>query len=100
MTNEQLKHYTDLNVNLSHAVQSGVQACISLGLTHDCTPKHLRVGINVAMCDHSALAGLLIEKGLITEEEYFLALNCQLGKEVKEYERKITEVTGKPCTLI
>lgn len=36
--------------------------------------KHLRVGINSAMSDHGALAKLLIEKGVFTNDEYFEAI--------------------------
>jgi hypothetical protein len=50
---------------------------------HPNGPKHLRVGHDCRASDHMALASLLIEKGIITEEEYIervrLALNDELA---------------------
>lgn len=56
--------------------------------THPNGPKHLRVGHDCRASDHMALVSLLIEKGIITEEEYAervrLALNDELaGREDK-----------------
>jgi hypothetical protein len=53
------------------------------------TPKHLRVGINVAMVDHGALVDLLIKKGLFTEEEYAEVLVESMRKEVNKYREEI-----------
>lgn len=55
---------------------------------HPNGPKHLRVGHDCRTSDHMALASLLIEKGIVTEEEYAervrLALNDELaGREEK-----------------
>jgi hypothetical protein len=72
--------YTDL----AHAMQSGV----ALKMNYDAaetTPKHLRVGVNSAMCDHAALARLLIEKGIITEAEYRQAITDEMAREVERY---------------
>ena len=38
------------------------------------SPKHLRVGVNVALSDHGSLVRLCIRKGLFTEEEYVEAI--------------------------
>lgn len=48
-------------------------------------PKHLRTGINAAMVEHGALVGLLIEKGVITIEEYYKALADKMEAEVESY---------------
>jgi hypothetical protein len=70
---------------LCHAMQTGVMAEQSLG-SQDGTPKHLRTGINVALCDHGALIKLLVDKGLITDEEYAVAIRDMMKCEVERYE--------------
>lgn len=45
-------------------------------------PKNLRMGLNAALTDQTALVHLLIAKGVITEEEYMNALVIQLGEVV------------------
>lgn len=70
-----------------HAIQTGVQYEIETGLrAHD--PKLLRTGINMAMCDHAALARLLIQKGVITHEEYVEAITAEANREVERYEER------------
>lgn len=62
-------------------------------------PKHLRVGINAAMVEHSALTKLLIDKGIITEEEYLCAL-VQAAKAEKEmFEKRLTGKLGTNIKL-
>lgn len=48
--------------------------------------KHLRVGINSAMAEHAGLAKLLIDKGVITEEEYREAMVQALEEEADRTE--------------
>lgn len=60
----------------------------------DTTPKHLRVGINAAMSDHSALVGLLMQKGIITEDEYYDKLIESMEREVEMYRKKLSELYG------
>ena len=55
-------------VSLAHAMQSGVAAKMGFDPS-ETSPKHLRVGVNTAHIDFGALMHLLIEKGIITEEE-------------------------------
>lgn len=75
---------------LQHAMQSGV--AMMMNYVHEPTsPKHLRVGINVALSGHAALGKLLIDKGLITEEEFFEGAIEAMKQEVKQYELEITE---------
>lgn len=61
--------------------------------------KHLRVGINTAHVDHAALAGLLIKKGIITQEEYMDALVEAMEAEVKRYEAHLSKIYGANITL-
>jgi hypothetical protein len=37
--------------------------------THECSPKHLRVGVDSALASSEALASLLVYKGLASVEE-------------------------------
>ena len=82
----------------SHAMQSGV----AMEMERDpkpTSPKHLRVGVNVALCDHAALVRLLMEKGLITEEEYLSAIADQMEQERARYEVMLTELLNAKITL-
>lgn len=63
------------------------------------TPKHLRVGVNSAMVDTATIAKLLIEKGIITEEEYFKTLADQMEEEAALYQAELTRRYGLNITL-
>lgn len=82
----------------AHAMQSGVAA----EMTKDngpTTPKHLRVGVNSALVNQEGLAQLLIDKGLITEEEYTKAIADAMEREVGRYEERLAEMFGKGIHL-
>lgn len=81
------------------AMQAGVGLKENLGLSNETTPKHLRVGVNSAMVEHSALARLLIAKGIIGEADYLEAMADGMRDEVALYERELTERLGKRVTL-
>lgn len=84
----------------AHAVQSGVATEMTLPHRQSATePKHLRVGINAAMCDHAALVKLLIDKGVITSAEYTRAVADAMEDEKKRYENRLTEYFGKKIIL-
>lgn len=75
-----------------HAVQTGVMYQIeNQPKEAAASPKHLRTGINIAMCDHSGLVALLIEKGVITDDEYMNAITSSINKEVDRYEHNLSE---------
>ena len=87
-----------------HAMQSGVRQELSYELPD--LPeniarflKHERVGINTALCDHSALVYLLIKKGLFAEAEYFEAARDEMRREVGRYEERLTALLGIKVTL-
>jgi len=61
--------------------------------------KHLRVGVNTALVDAAALVGLLISKGVITEEEYSEAIAIGMDVEVQRIERALSERYGTKVTL-
>lgn len=84
---------------LLHAMQTGV-AYVMERDGGDTTPKHLRVGVNAAMVEHTALANLLIKKGIITEEEYVDQIIIELEREVERYEQRVSELYGAAGTKI
>lgn len=82
----------------AHAMQSGV----AVEMNHNpkpTEPKHLRVGINAAMVDHAGLAQLLMDKGIITEEEYLAAIAVSMEKEKLRYETYLSRLLGNEITL-
>lgn len=90
MTREEFRaEYT----RLAHAVQTGVAYDHGFG-SQDGTPKHLRTGLNCVMADLGSLAKLLIDKGVITEAEYFDAVLAGLRREIDTYERRLSGRTG------
>ena len=83
----------------AHAMQSGVRWEHAEGST-DGNPKHLRVGVNSAHIATAALAGLLINRGLFTLEEYIEAQADEMEAEVKRYEDRINAKLGPGSTRV
>lgn len=86
-------------IEACHAMQSGVATMMHYD-PKETEPKHLRVGINSAMCDNAGLVRLLISKGIITTEEHEKAITESMIEEVGRYVGKIEQITGKKVTLI
>lgn len=82
-------------LNALHAMQSGVAYKMEFDPA-DTQPKHLRVGINSALVNSSALVNLLIKKGIITHEEYFKELADLMEEEVKNYEKTLGQKLAGP----
>lgn len=82
---------------LAHAMQTGVAYRAD---KRDQDPKHLRVGINSAMVDHGALVGLLLKKGIITDEEYYEALCEAMKREVDSYRQHLADQWGYPVEKV
>lgn len=85
---------------LAHRVQSGVaflqgQSEIKGERYESTEPKHLRVGVNSALVEASAMSALLFRKGLITSEEYFDTLIEFWGYEVDSYQQEVKAINGK-----
>lgn len=78
----------------AHAMQSGVAIQISAGVSDETEPKHLRVGVNSALSDVGAIAGLLIAKGVFTLEEYTKAVADKMEQEEESYRNKIAKRMG------
>lgn len=84
---------------LAHAVQTGVEYTMHR-TPKETEPKHLRVGVNLGLVNSSALAQLLMQKGLITEREYAEALVLGVEREVEGYRHKLAEIYGvDPSTI-
>lgn len=73
----------------AHGMQSGVAAMMRRGHP-ETESKHLRVGVNSAMCDHAALVRLLMAKGLFSEEEYNKEIADEMERERERYELRIS----------
>jgi hypothetical protein len=98
MTEEQIPDETydeaaSRYIAAAHAMQTGVAQKLELDGS-ETTTKHLRAGVNSAMVEHAALAHLLIEKGLIDDVEYMSALADAMEREVRMYERWLTDRLG------
>jgi len=78
---------------LAHAVQTGV-AYVMEWDDKETSPKHLRVGINMALVSNAALAELLAAKGVCTIEEVKDFQIAALRREVASYEAMIQEHFG------
>lgn len=93
MSAEDLNRY----VIATHAMQSGVALLMQQG-SDETSPKHLRVGVNAAMCEHAALVELLVEKGVLTKDEYLKAIADEMETEQARYEEKLS-TRGIPVNL-
>lgn len=77
----------------AHAMQSGVAMKMSFAPS-ETTPKHLRVGVNSALSNAGGLVTLLMEKGLITREEYTSAIADAMERERDIYLSELREHFG------
>lgn len=81
-----------------HAMQSGV----AMEMSHrpqPTEPKHLRVGVNSALVETGALAKILIDAGIISEEQYREALADAMEREQARYETYLSQLVGTRVTL-
>lgn len=85
-------------VQAAHAMQSGVAMKMNVDVS-ETTPKHLRVGVNSAMVETSALAKLLVAKGVFTKEEFEAVLTEEMTAEAERYEKWCREKFGPGVTL-
>ena|SRR5687768_12689046 len=90
MSCEVKKELVDRYAAAAHAMQSAVAFMIAVGDT-GAEPKHLRVGVNMAMCETGALAKTLTDAGLIKFETFYENLVELLEKDVADYVKKAEE---------
>lgn len=91
---------TERYITACHAMQTGVAMVMRYGLSQDHTLKHLRTGVNSSMVEHGALLELMVDKGIITLDEYEKYLADAMEREVKLYEEQLSAHLGKPVKLI
>lgn len=77
----------------AHAMQTGVAAKMHYE-PGETEPKHLRVGVNSSHVSVSALAKVLIDKGLITLDEYTAANADQMETEAETYRQWLQTYLG------
>ena len=94
MSDAKRGHKIERYDKLLHAMQTGVRMMMEKGFFQETGPKHLRVGINSTKCDHGALVKILIEKGVITDEEYIDGIIEMMAIEVKRYEQELSQRLG------
>ena len=94
MSKEAVERYTAA----AHAMQSGVAAEMQIDPAN-VSPKHLRVGVNSSLVNSSALGELLINKGVITEDEYLEAMATGMEREQAAYEQRLSDHHGTKITL-
>ncbi len=82
----------------AHAMQSGVAMKMNYDQA-ETQPKHLRTGINSAMVEHAGLVRLLVEKGVITEQEHLEAIAAEMEREARRYKDFLQKITGRPVIL-
>ena len=83
---------------LLHALQTGVKTELEFDPSPG-TPKHLRTGVNSAIVQASGLALLLIDKGIITEHEYWRFQVDAFRREVTAYEERLSRILGARIQL-
>lgn len=81
-----------------HACQSAVALDIEVsGLNGaGADPKHLRTGVNACLVDSSAVAQLLMKKGVFTETEYLAAIADAAEREQAMLTKRMQERVGNP----
>lgn len=96
---EQAQEHHQRYLRAAHAMQSGVAMNMNYEPS-ETDPKHMRVGVNSAMIEHAALVDVLVEKGLITHEEFFKSLADKMELEVRRYEATLEKRLGRKVTLL
>lgn len=83
----------------AHAMQTGVAAKMEYD-REETEPKHLRVGVNSAMVETSALVQMLVRKGVFTLAEFEEELTIGMYEEAKRYQRELSERYGSKVRLL
>lgn len=95
---ETLEEARDRYLAALHAMQTGVTASMAYD-SKTASPKDLRVGLNSALVSASALAWLLIDKGIITEAEYTSKTADVMERERDMYAAELKQHTGSEIIL-
>jgi hypothetical protein len=76
----------------AHKMQTGVRLLLGAGQDVGVSAKHVRVGINSAMVEHSALALILLRNKVISREDYLEALAEAMESEAASYETRVQKI--------
>lgn len=94
------------NVKELQALQHAMQTGVAYDLPEEVKDtevgrelKHLRVGVNSAMIFHAALVKVLMDKGIVTLDEYMEAQLDLMKAEVKAYEKRLSKKLGADIHL-
>jgi hypothetical protein len=74
----------------AHAVQTGVAYELERDESSG-TPKHLRTGVNLALVQNAAIAELLMQKGVFSEEEYWEMIATKTEEERDRYQQLLSD---------
>lgn len=77
----------------AHAMQTGVKA-VAHYEPSETSPASLRVGVNAAHVSMAALTALLIDKGIVTMDEYAAANADHMETEAEAYRQRLTQHLG------
>lgn len=100
-TDDRITKARERYLTAAHAVQSGVAMEMTIPARASATePKHLRVGVNTALVEGSAVAKLLMAKGVFTEVEYYEAIAEAMEAEKLDYEERLSGQFGNKVTLV
>jgi hypothetical protein len=77
----------------AHAMQTGVKA-VAHYEPSETTPASLRVGVNAAHVSMAALTTLLLDKGIITMDEYTAANADAMETEAEAYRQRLAKHLG------
>lgn len=98
----------DLSTSLLHAVQTGIASILAfdtaaaggqLPAESEASPKHLRVGASNAIISNGALLKALMDKGILTEDEFLDCYIKLLEEEVQSYEMQMEQRIGRKVSL-
>jgi len=78
----------------AHGVQTAIAFDIGQG-RKTTEPKHMRVGIDLSKADMLGLAVLLIDKGIITPDEYTEAMRLSANEELEMREEEVKDLNLK-----
>lgn len=86
------EYFNKLYYEYAHKIQTAIAFLISSSNFNAHEPKHLRVGIDLLRAEQTALAELLIAKGIFTEEEYMEVIIKGLEKEAERYGDRVRKI--------
>ncbi len=93
-----IQGFAEAQYRLGHAMQSGVAMKMNYD-PQETQPKHLRVGVNMAMSQIGAIQKILIDKGIISESDMFDVMTQFLQMEVDSYKENLKQHFGRVIDL-